>query len=68
MFYDGLFRVKEEQNPYFELFSTSLSNKSDITNTTKSSYDALGRVISAENPDGATKTTTFKYPLYYKIL
>src|SRR3989338_3203776 len=35
IFYDGLFRVKEEQNPYFSTFTTTISNASNITNTTK---------------------------------
>ena len=59
LFYDGLFRVKEEQNPYFETSSTSLSNKSNTTNTTKYNYDALSRVISVVNPDGTFINTTY---------
>lgn len=59
IFYDGLFRVNEEQNPYFNTFSTLLSNVSNTTNTTKYNYDALSRVISVINPDGTTKNTTY---------
>lgn len=59
LFYDGLFRIKEEQNPYFDTFSTTLANKSNTTNITKYSYDALGRITSVINPDGTTKNTTF---------
>lgn len=59
LFYDGLFRVNSEQNPYFDTFSTILANKSNTTNTTKYNYDALGRVNSVVNPDGTTKNTTY---------
>ncbi|MBI2647629.1 VCBS repeat-containing protein, partial [Candidatus Woesearchaeota archaeon] len=59
--YDSLFRVKEEQNPYFESFSATLSNVSNTTNRTKYSYDPLSRIISVINPDGTNKNTTFNH-------
>ena len=59
LFYDGLSRVSSEQNPYFDAFSTTLSNLSNQTNRTKYNYDSLGRVNSVINPDGTTKNTTF---------
>src|SRR3989344_1187863 len=46
VFYDGLFRVKEEQNPYFSTTTTTLTNVSNTTNTTKYNYDALSRITS----------------------
>lgn len=61
IFYDGLFRVKEEQNPYFDDFKTELSNVSNITNTTKYNYDSLSRITSVINPDGTTKNTTYDH-------
>jgi YD repeat-containing protein len=59
IFYDGLFRVSEEQNPYFDTFSSTISNVSNTTNTTKYNYDALSRITYVINPDGTTKTTTY---------
>ncbi len=59
LFYDGLFRVKEEQNPYFDTSSITLANKSNTTNTTKYNYDAVGRVTSVINPDGTFINTTY---------
>ena len=59
IFYDGLFRVKEEQNPYFSAFTTTISNVSNITNTTKYNYDALSRITSVINPDGTLKQTIY---------
>lgn len=62
LFYDGLFRVKEEQNPFFYNFSANLtiiSNDTIPTNKTKYNYDAVGRIISVINPDGTTKNTTY---------
>ena len=59
IFYDGLFRVKEEQNPYFSTFTTTISNVSNSANTTKYNYDALSRITSVINPDGTKKNTTY---------
>jgi YD repeat-containing protein len=59
IFYDGLGRVKEEQNPYFSDFSTDLTNVSNVTNTTKYTYDALSRITQVTNPDGTIKQTNY---------
>ena len=59
LFYDRLFRVKEEQNPYFNNFNTNLTNPSNSINKTKYNYDSLSRIIQVTNPDGTTKTTTY---------
>ncbi|MBI3035441.1 VCBS repeat-containing protein [Candidatus Woesearchaeota archaeon] len=59
LFYDGMFRIKEEQNPFFSDFTLSLTNKSNTTNTTKYNYDTLGRITSVINPDGTNKNTTY---------
>jgi len=59
IFYDGLGRVKEEQNPYFEAFSNSLSTPSDTINKTYYSYDALDRVVRVVNPDTTSKVIDF---------
>ena len=59
LLYDGMFRVKQEQNPYFDSFSTILSNVSNTTNKTSYVYDAAGRVVNAINPDGTKKNTTY---------
>lgn len=57
--YDGLFRVKEEQNPYFASFTNSLEEFSNTTNTTTYTYDGLSRITQVENPDGTTKQTSY---------
>jgi len=59
IFYDGLFRVKEEQNPYFDSFSTSLVTPSSTINRTYYQYDALSRITKVTNPDGTIKNTTY---------
>ena len=59
LFYDGLFRVSSEQNPYFDSFNVNLSTASNITNRTRYNYDSVGRIISVINPDGTNKNTTF---------
>src|SRR3989344_8849541 len=64
LFYDGLFRVKEEQNLFFYNFSTNItiiSNDTIPANKTKYQYDALSRITSVINPDGTTKNTTFNH-------
>jgi RHS repeat-associated protein len=58
-FYDGLGRVKQEQNPYFDTFSTTLSTPSATAPSTTYTYDALGRVTNVTHPDGAVETVTF---------
>ncbi len=58
IFYDGLGRVKAEENPYFANTSSAISNLTDAANTTYS-YDALDRVIGVRNPDGTTKNITY---------
>lgn len=59
IFYDSLFRVVSEQNPYFALESSSLSNVSTTENYTYYNYDTMDRVVSVINPDGTTKNITF---------
>ncbi len=59
LFYDGLFRVKEEQNPYFDNFNVNLSTTTNLSNKTRYNYDAVGRITSVINPDGTTKNTSF---------
>ncbi|MBI4010246.1 MAG: RHS repeat protein, partial [Candidatus Aenigmarchaeota archaeon] len=59
IFYDGLFRVKEEQNPYFSTSTTTLTNVSNTTNTTKYNYDSLSRITKVTNPDGTLKQTIY---------
>ncbi len=61
LFYDGLFRVNSEQNPYFDNFNVNLSTASNITNKTKYNYDAVGRITSVINPDGTIKNTTYNH-------
>ncbi len=58
IFYDGLGRVKAEENPYFANTSSAISNLTDAANTTYS-YDALDRVIGVRNPDGTSKNITY---------
>ena len=60
IFYNSQGRVKEEQNPYFDNFSTTLSTPSSTENKTRYSYDALSRPIQTINPDGTTIRTTFQ--------
>ncbi len=57
--YDGLGRVKQEQNPYFAVFNNNLSDVSAGENYTFYSYDALDRVVGVLNPDGTAKNITF---------
>lgn len=62
LFYDGLFRVKEEQNPFFYNFSinlTIISNDTTSANKTKYQYDTLSRITSVINPDGTSKNTSY---------
>src|SRR3989338_4292960 len=59
IFYDGLFRVSEEQNPYFSTSTTTLTDVSNTTNTTKYNYDTLSRITQVTNPDGTLKQTTY---------
>src|SRR3989344_1798556 len=59
LFYDGLGRVKEEQNPFFDTSSTVLDNNTNLSNKTRYIYDAVGRVTSVINPDGTAKNTTY---------
>ncbi|MFC1715686.1 toxin TcdB middle/N-terminal domain-containing protein [Candidatus Poribacteria bacterium] len=59
IFYDGQGRVAEEQNPYFDSFSTNLSTSSPTVNRTFYTYDALSRVTGVTNPDGTEKTVAF---------
>lgn len=61
LFYDGLFRVKEEQNPYFASFSLILANISNTINKTRYNYDSLGRIIQVTNPDGTLKRTIYNH-------
>ena len=62
LFYDGLFRVSSEQNPFFYNYSSDLtiiSNDTLPANKTRYNYDAVGRVTSVTNPDGTFKNTTY---------
>lgn len=59
LFYDGLSRVKEEQNPYFDTFSVNLSTTTNLSNKTRYNYDAVGRITSVINPDGTYLNTTY---------
>ena len=62
LFYDGLFRVSSEQNPFFYNYSSNLtiiSNDTLPANKTFYSYDAVGRIIKVINPDGTIKNTTY---------
>jgi YD repeat-containing protein len=59
IFYDGLFRVNNEQNPYFSTYSSVLSSVNVSMNKTFYSYDPLNRVIKIVNPDGTNKTVIF---------
>jgi YD repeat-containing protein len=59
IFYDGQFRVKEEDNPYFDTFSTGLSTPSATINSTEYTYDALSRITTVTNPDDTTETIVF---------
>ncbi len=58
IFYDGLGRVKAEQNPYFAAFTPNLTVVSSDVNTTYN-YDILDRVIGISNADGTSKNITF---------
>ncbi len=59
IFYDGLGRVKEEQNPFFSDFSLNLTIQTNASNKTRYFYDAIGRVTSVINPDGTFINTTY---------
>jgi RHS repeat-associated protein len=59
LFYDGLGRVIREQNPYFDPFSADLSAPSVAVSSSYYNFDPLGRVVSAVNPDGTSKTISF---------
>ncbi|KAF0210168.1 MAG: hypothetical protein FD178_3700 [Ignavibacteria bacterium] len=59
LFYDGLFRVSSEQNPFFNNYNVNLTTITNLSNKTRYNYDAAGRVASVVNPDGTTKNTTF---------
>jgi len=57
-FYDEKYRIKEEQNPYFDTYSTNLSA---FTNDTKIvyEYDALDRTVNLAKQDGNTIIVVF---------
>ncbi len=58
IFYDGLGRVKAEQNPYFASSTPNLTVVSSDFNTSYN-YDILDRVIGISNADGTSKNITF---------
>ncbi|MDP3698184.1 MAG: FG-GAP-like repeat-containing protein [Nanoarchaeota archaeon] len=58
IFYDGLGRVKQEQNPYFATMTMAITSPM-VGNYTFYTYDALDRVIGVMNSDGTTKNITF---------
>ncbi len=49
-FYDSKFRIKEEQNPYFDAYSVNLSLPSNVSKI-RYSYDSLDRVINLTKQD-----------------
>jgi RHS repeat-associated protein len=60
-FYDGLGRVKSEQNPYFDSFSTALSTESSTAAYTNYTYDTLDRVTNVTFPDYTNITVVFNH-------
>jgi YD repeat-containing protein len=55
-FYDSLFRLKKQSNPYYSAIGyTSPQN----VKGTSYSYDALGRVVQTDNPDGTKSTAIY---------
>ncbi len=59
IFYDGLGRVKEEQNPFFDQSSAHVSATANLSNKTRYIYDSIGRVTSVINPDSTFINTTY---------
>jgi YD repeat-containing protein len=59
IFYDGLFRVSSEQNPYFSSSNLSLSTPSTTEPKTYYQYDTLSRITQVTNPDNTIKLTQY---------
>ncbi len=57
-FYDEKYRIKEEQNPYFDSYSTSLSAVSTEP-LIRYEYDALDRVVELTKQDNTSITVVF---------
>ncbi|MBI4168092.1 MAG: hypothetical protein HY515_03985, partial [Candidatus Aenigmarchaeota archaeon] len=60
-FYDGQGRIKAEQNPYFDTFSTTLATASATAAYLNYTYDALSRVTNVTFPDYTNITVVFDH-------
>lgn len=61
-FYDSKYRIKKEQNPYLEAYSTDLSESTSGLKT-EYGYDSQDRVINVSKQDGSLLSVVFNRTL-----